>query len=137
MIARAATPSERDELAEAVGCVLSPAARGIVAVDASGAVRGGVLYDFWCENSVQVHMATETPMAWRCLLPGVFEYPFQEAGRNVLIGSVRGGNAKSLAMAASLGFEVEARIWDGYAVGEDLVIITMRRESCRWLREVH
>ena len=134
MIARAATPVERETLADAIGCALTPDARGIVAVDGHGEVRGGVLYCAWTENSVQVHMATGTPIAWRALLNAAFAYPFQEAGRNVLVGLVRGSNRKSLAMAFHLGFTETYRVLDGYAVGEDLVLIELRRESCRWLK---
>lgn len=137
MIARAATPVEREGLADFIGCSLTPDARGIVAVDGDGAVRGGVLYCAWTENSVQVHMATSTPIAWRSLLHAAFAYPFQEAGRGVLMGLIRGSNVKSLAMAQHLGFEETHRVVDGYAKGEDLVLIELRRESCRWLKEMH
>lgn len=122
-------------VAERVGCHLTPEARGLVAVDASGRVRGGVVYDCWTPNTAQCHMATETPMAWRCLLPHVFRYPFDEAGRGLLLGSIRGRNAESLAMAKALGFTEHARIPDGYEAGDDLVLVLMKRDECRWVRQ--
>lgn len=134
MRVRAATPQERALLAQAVGVHLSPDARGIVAVsERSDQVRGGVLYDGWTQNSVQVHMATGTPLAWRHLLPAVFEYPFEEAGRGVLIGIVRASNAASVRLTKHLGFTESHRVRDGAAVGEDNIIFELRREECRWL----
>ena len=118
---------------------LSRAARGICAVDERGTIRGGVLYDTWAPNSVQAHMATETPIAWRALLPHVFIYPFLGPkadgadGRGVIFSLIRGSNARSLAMAKSLGFREADRIRDGYNMGEDYVRVEMRREECRFL----
>lgn len=137
MKARAATSTERNALAQTLGCHLTPAARGIVAVDGMGEVRGGVLYDCWTSTLVQCHMAVSTPVAWRALLPAVFEYPFLEGGRRVIMGAIRASNTRSLKMAMHLGFEESSRIPHGFAEGDDLVIIYMRREQCRWLKEAH
>lgn len=117
------------------GVVLTRNARGIAAVDGRGNIRGMVAYDNWTENSVQCHMATETPLAWRGLVPAVFEYPFVQAGRGVLLGFIRGGNARSLDTALRLGFREAGRLRDGAAKGEDVVVVEMRREECRWLKE--
>lgn len=136
MIARAATLEERNALAQRLGTRISEDARGIVAVDGTGAVRGGVLYDMWTENMVQCHMATDTPMAWRALLPAAFVYPFEHAGRNVLLGVIRASNEASLKMAAALGFTEGYRVKDGYEAGVDLVFVEMRRSECRYLKEV-
>jgi hypothetical protein len=136
MQARAATPGERDMGASIIGCSLSPHARGIVAVDGNG-VRGGVLYDLWTDSAVQCHMWADTPVAWRALIPAVFEYPFLEAGRRVLIGAIRSTNAKSLATAKHLGFQECGRVPDGFSEGVDLVLVHMRREQCRYLKEAH
>jgi hypothetical protein len=64
----------------ATHCVLTPAARAIKAVDAGGRIRGMVAYDWWTENAVYAHMAVDTPIAWRALIPPCFEYPFLECG---------------------------------------------------------
>jgi L-amino acid N-acyltransferase YncA len=133
VIARAATPEERSALAEAVGVHLSPGARGIVAVDATGRVRGGVLYDGWTENAVTVHMATSTPMAWRALVPAVYEYPFVEAGRGVVLGYVRSSNTASARLTRHLGFREVHRVRDGFAQGDDLILFELRREDCAHL----
>lgn len=134
MRARAATPQERAHLASVVGVHLTTEARGIVAEDAAGRVRGGVLYDNWTANAVCVHMATETPMAWRALLPAVCEYAFMEGGRGVVLAHVRASNETSVRMVRHIGFREACRVRDGAAVGDDMVIFEMRREECRFLR---
>lgn len=135
MRVRAATLEERSTLARTVGVHLSPDARGLVAVDASDAVRGGVLYDSWTATSAQVHMAASTPMAGRALLPAAFEYPFQEAGRRVLLAFVREGNTASVKVTRHLGFREAYRVRDGAAPGEALILFELRREECRYLHE--
>jgi hypothetical protein len=133
MQARAATP-HLQWLVDRVGCALTPGARAIAAFDTTGNIRGMVAYDVWCENSVQAHVAVDTPAAWRALLPAIFFYPFVEADKGVLLCVVRGQNTKSLRVCAHLGFQVKAQVKDGFALGDDLVLLEMRREHCRWLK---
>lgn len=123
-------------LEERVGVTLTSSARGIAAVDAAGRIRGMIAYDAWTENSVQAHMAVDSPIAWRALVRPTFSYPFLEAGRGVLLGLIRASNTASLRTAIHLGLEEVARIRDGVAVGEDLVLMQLRRENCRWLPSV-
>lgn len=134
MIVRAATIMERRLLAHEIGLLLTDGARGIVAMDGD-AVRGGVLYDGWTDNGVVCHMATSSPIAWRRLLPAVFTYPFNEVGRGVLIGHVKASNEASVRLTRHLGFTEACRVKDGAAVGDDLLIFTMRREGCGYLKE--
>jgi hypothetical protein len=109
--------------------VLSPNATGIVAMD-GGRMVGGVAYDLWTANSVFAHMAVDVPVAWRRLLPAVFQYPFRTHG--IILGSIRADNTASLRMARHLGFRVIHRVADGYEQGVAMVLIEMRREECRW-----
>ncbi len=122
-------------LADRTGVVLTKEARGLVAVDASGRIRGMLAFDCWTPNSCWAHMAVDAPIAWRRLvLPG-FEYVFRQAGRGLLLGAIASANEKSLQMAKALGFSESHRIRDGYSEGVDLVVVEMRREACPWLRE--
>lgn len=130
-----ASPAGRAELpwlASRAPCVLSPSARGIK-VTRGPEIVAMVAYDDWTPNSCQAHMASTSAIAWRKLLPHVFSYPFEELGRGLILGTVRGDNTRSLQMAFSLGFREQARVHDGWARGVDLVLIQMRREECGWL----
>lgn len=133
MRVREATAQERALLSYELGLRLTQDARGLVAMHGH-LVRGGVLYDGWTENSVVCHMATASPMAWRHLLPEAFRYPFLKAGRGVLLGHVRASNTASVRLTLHLGFTLACRVRDGAAVGDDLLLFTLRREDCRWLR---
>jgi hypothetical protein len=124
-----------DWLSARTHCALTPRARAIKAVDASGRIRGAVAYDCWTENAVQAHMAVDTPVAWRALLRPAFSYPFEEAGKGLLLGIIPAGNARSVALTQRLGFREAYRVRDGWAVGEDLVVFEMRRHECKWLKE--
>lgn len=133
MRVRAARPEDFAWLEARAGCALTPRARGIRALDASGATRGVVAYDMWTPTSCQAHMAVDTPAAWRPLLRHCFHYPFQALGLQLLLGIIPAHNAKSLAMARALGFRETYRVRDGWAPGDDMVVHEMRREDCRWL----
>lgn len=128
----AAPPSALGYIADKTGAVLTPAARGVMAVR-KGEIVGMVAFDGWTDNSVVVHMAAEFPAVWRRLLPAACRYAFIQSGRGVVLGSVRASNVAALKLDMHFGFREIARVRDGYAVGDDMVLIEMRREECRWL----
>jgi len=130
---RAASPEEVVWVAERVGFYPTSQVRGMVAVDASGRVRAGVAFDGWTQSSAQCHMASESPMAWRTLLPEAMRYAFLQAGRLVLVGTVRESNTASRALTERFGFSLLARLEDGAQPGEALLFYQLRREQCRYL----
>ena len=100
-----------------------------------------VAYDNWTEAAVFAHMAVESASVWRALLPPAFEYPFLQAGKQLLLGFIVASNVRSMALVKALGFREAYRIQDGWAKGVDLVAWEMRRETwearrkaSRWLR---
>jgi hypothetical protein len=115
------------------GCALTPDARGVKAVRPDGSLAALVAYDMWTENAVQVHLAFDTPAAWRCLARAAFAYPFEEAQKGVLWGCASASNARLLRFARRLGFLEAGRIPDGISRGDDLVLFHLRREDCRHL----
>jgi hypothetical protein len=133
VIVRPALDQELGWIVERSRCVLPPLSRAIKAVDISGNIRGMVAYTNWTPNSCEAHMAADTPIAWRSLLGPAFSYPFEQVGVNIILGVIRGSNLKSLSLAAHFGFVESHRVADGWANGEDLVMIEMRKENCRWL----
>jgi hypothetical protein len=120
-------------IVERTQCWLTGGARGIKCVDDSGKIRGMVAYDLWTVNSCQAHMAVDTPIAWRRLIPEVFRYPFVQAGKGVIIGAIPSINPRSMDTARSLGFRETYRVTDGWSQGEDMVLFEMRKDECRWL----
>lgn len=132
----AAYPEELAWLANRTDAAFTPGARAIKAVDATGRIRGMVAYDGWTVSACQAHMAVDSPIVWRSLVRPAFSYPFEEAGKSLILGIVPGDNAKSLAMVEALGFREVHRVKDGWAPGVPLVVHEMRREECVWLKPV-
>ena len=120
-------------ISERAHCALTADARGIAAVDARGNIRGMVAYDGWTENACQAHMAVDSPIVWRHLVRPAFQYPFLQAGKNVLVGVIPSHNERSVEMTRALGFIEKHRIADGWAPGDDMIVFEMRRSECRWL----
>jgi hypothetical protein len=131
--ALAALPEDFTWLQARTGVALTPDVRGVKAVRPDGSVAGLVAYDLWTEGACQVHLAVETPAAWRCLLEPAFQYPFLEAGRRVLLGMAAASNRPLLRLLTRLGFTRTATIPDGIAPGDALHLFTLRREACRYL----
>ncbi len=122
-------------LCERAKCWLTPTATGIKTVDAAGNVRGVVAYDDWAPNSVRAHMAVESPIAWRSLVGPAFRYPFLQRGVGLIVATIPAYNETSERMTKHLGFKETYRIKDGWRVGEDMIVLEMRREECGWLNE--
>jgi hypothetical protein len=118
---------------ERTGAHLSPAARGIEAVDAAGRIHGMVVCDLWTASAAHMHVALDSAAATRSLVVPAFEWLFQQGGRSLAIGVVRGRNSRSLHFAQRLGFREAYRIRNGWAEGEDMVLLEMRKQDCRWL----
>lgn len=131
----ATTHKDLPWLIERVGCFLTPAAKGVKVVDADGATRAMAIFDRWTYNCAEAHIAVDEPMALRTLCREAFPWYFAERG--VLLGIVRASNAKALRLDRHLGFREQTRVVDGVAKGEDLVILCMRRDDCRWVKTMH
>jgi RimJ/RimL family protein N-acetyltransferase len=135
VIVQAAPPLHFPWIAERTGCALSPSFRAIEAVDEKHRIRGMVGFDHWMGNSAEMHIALDAPAALRALLQPAFDYLFNQAGKDVAIGIVPAHNAKALAFDKRIGFRELCRIKDGWAKGDDVVVLEMRREECRFLQE--
>jgi hypothetical protein len=131
LIVRAAPKEDFTWIGMRTGCVLTQNARAIEAVDETGWIRGMVAFDNWTDNAVQVHIATDTPIAWRYLAGPGLEYPFIQGKRGVVIGLIARSNKRSCRFARKMGFEEVGCIEDGQAVGDDLLLFRLRREV--WL----
>jgi RimJ/RimL family protein N-acetyltransferase len=121
-------------LCKRIGLVPTPHLRcfGVVHDNQLVAVVG---FDSWNGASCQMHVAGEGGH-WmsRELLRAVFHYAFVASGLQVVLGVVPSGNTAALKLNKHLGFTEDARINNAHPDGA-LVIMSMRREYCRWLKE--
>lgn len=130
MNVRAAIPPDFSWFHARTGYVLSSNARGL-AVGAPP--RAMVAFDAWCPNSAHVHVAIDAPGACRRLVTEAFTWAFGAVG--VLVATIRAGNTRSVRLAQHFGFTERHRVKDGWQVGEDIIVMEMRREDCRWLQK--
>ena len=96
-----------------------------------GQIVGAAGFTDWMDCSVQMHCAGDSAWLSRSFLQAVFGYAFAE--KPVVIGCVGSGNERALRLNRKLGFTVNGRIDGAHADGA-LVIMSMRRGECRWLK---
>lgn len=105
-----------------------------IGLEKDGELIAGVLYDYCNGASCYMHVASKGNY-WldRRYLNACFDYPFNYLGCKVVIGLVPESNLKARKFDEHLGFKLTAEIPEGHPDG-DLLIYTMRKEECRWIR---
>ena len=106
-----------------------------IGLERGGMLVAGVMYDYFNGASIYTHIAVSGTLT-REYLHVIFDYPFRQLRAKVLIGLVAGSNARARRFVQHLGFSLTATIPEGYPDGS-LLIYTMRRDQCRWLRKEH
>lgn len=116
----------------------TPNFTGISCYSDGGDLMAMVGYDNWTPNSVQMHIWIRNPMALRghLLTKEAFRYPHRH-GRNVFIGWCPEDNTAARKFQKFLGFKETHRIKDAWQPGVDIVVVEMRADDCRWLKETH
>lgn len=104
-----------------------------IGFETDGALTAGVLYDMFNGRSICMHVAIEKPVT-REFTRTCFDYPFNQLKVHKVLGLVDSTNAAALRFDKHLGFVEEARI-EGAGKTGDLVILTMTRDQCRWIKE--
>lgn len=101
----------------------------------NGELVAGVLFDNCVGRSVQMHVAA-IGKRWmtREYLHFCFRYPFEQLGVNKIIGLVDSTNSTALTFDRHLGFQDEAVIAGAGREG-DIVILSMTRDQCRFLKD--
>lgn len=101
-----------------------------------GKLLGGVIYQSYTGPSIELFMAGLDPH-WvsRDLIWATFAYPFIQLKCSKLIGRVADTNKRALNMELKLGFKEEGRIKNA-VTGGDILILTMKREDCKWLLRI-
>lgn len=133
MIVRAAPSEHLPWLVSRAKFNASHEIKAMEAVDDDGRIHGMAGFDGWTPNSVVLTIALDNPSCLRHMIHGIFHYAFIQAGRGVALATIVGSNKRSIALCRHVGFREAYRVRDGAQVGEDLVLMEMRREDCRWL----
>lgn len=128
-------PDDGFTIAAAAGTVFNPAVDVCIARVEGEELYGGVLLNGYTGASINTHMAGFR-QAWsnRDHLWVVFDYCFNQLGCKKVFGQIPANNQRALEVDLKLGFKIEARIQDVFPGGEDLIVVSMSREDCRWLK---
>lgn len=124
-------------IAKSAGCIYNPVVDQCIARLESlpNGVRlmGGVLYQNFLGASIGAHVAGYAPN-WlnKDLLWVIFDYPFMQLSVRKIFLTIRENNGQAIVFASKLGFNEEARLKDVFP--EDMLIFSMYREDCRWLK---
>jgi len=108
-----------------------------IGLEQDGKLIAGVLYDHYNGKSIAMHVAGEgkrwlnREYLWFC-----FNYVFEQAGVSKVLGMVSSANEQALKFDRHLGFVHEATIKDACKDG-DLLILTMTKDQCQWLRRIN
>jgi len=98
------------------------------------ALLGVVGYNGFCGNTCMMHVAGVGNWINRELLYAAFDYPFRQLGVAQVFAPVAATNARALKLDKHLGFVEHSRFPDAWADGVDLVLLTMRKTDCKWLK---
>lgn len=103
--------------------------------DHDGMMLGGVVFTGFLHGSIILHMAgSEMHWASRDFLWMIYDYAFNQLGVRKCVGLVAAGNSRALSIDMRMGFRVEARLTDMLADGGDLLVLTLKKADCKWLR---
>lgn len=87
-------------------------------------------------TGADIHFAGARPgWASRRLLRGLFLFAFAPrlAGHDMLRAPIPEANRDAMVLALRSGFQFDGRLRAGAADGSDAILMSMRREECRWI----
>ena len=118
--------------------VLQDDTTGVVALDDDdGEFLGAVICEDWTETMCSCHILMPKP--FKALRAGLHRelanYVFVQADRLKVIGLVPANNTRAQALNRHFGFTELFRIEDGYKVGEDYIVMEMKKENCPYWTE--
>lgn len=117
------------------GAIFSPANMTVISRTEDYKLYGGVVYENYTGlgGSCLVHIAG-AHKRWinRDMLWVMFDYPFRQLGCKQAFAQVAAKNKESLDFCMAIGWHEVIRL-EGVFPDDDMVLIRMRREECRYL----
>lgn len=127
-------PGAGDWIMARVGGVFTPSHDHSFSTYRDGGIIGGFTLCAYLGASMTIHDAgLDEKWCSPDLLWLTFDYSFNQLGLKKLIAPVFSTNAHALQLDLRAGFVVEAIIKDAVPDG-NLMLLTMTREQCRWLK---
>jgi hypothetical protein len=107
-----------------------------IGLERDGVLVAGVLYESMTTRDVNMHCAIADAGALNLEFTYTcFHYPFEQCGLARVTGLVPSKNEKALKFDIDkLGFQVEGIIRKALPDGDNVIVLGMLREECRWLK---
>jgi len=103
--------------------------RTIAVIRDDGEIAAAVAFGSWTAESCFIHVAFDTPHSLtKGLLKATFQYPFESIGVKAIYGLTPKDLGKAIRFNKKIGFKQIAET-------VDCVLLEMRREDCRYLKE--
>ena len=127
-------------VADRIGCKMYLGEyTALASVDNTGIIVGVIYNNFTSDSrnkivDCQMHVASRPGAKWatRDFLFHAFNYPFNQMGCVRVTGPVKASNETALKFDKRLGFVEEGRLRKAMD-GEDLIILGMLKDECRWI----
>jgi len=94
----------------------------------------GVNYEQFNGRSIVALIAVKGRMT-PAFLAAIFDYPFCVCGVHKIICTIDSNNARSIRLCRKMGFSQEGNIKAAATSGGDLLIYTLEKSNCRFLKE--
>ena len=105
-------------------------------VDKDSKIEWVVAYDGFIGKLCQMHVVNLVgKMVPKKLLWAAFDYPFNQAGMEVILGVVNSHNSEAMEFDTKLGFKEMNRIKGAHDDGGDVVLFRMDKAECKWIKE--
>ena len=117
--------------------VMCEDSEGIVCYDDDGLMVAACVADTFSKDACSVHLAIANPLAIRAgLFNQCADYLFGTRERKRLFGQVPASNKKAIKLNKHLGYTVVATIPNGICEGEDLVVMCLEKENCKYVKNI-
>jgi len=103
-------------------------------VTRDGEFLGGTIYTGFNGAVIWGHFAGVDGWLSPELVWVSFDYPFMQLGVNQILATVGSSNTKALNLVKRLGFKQLYKIKEGAPKGSDLILFSMSKANCKWLR---
>lgn len=101
------------------------------------ALKAVVGYNSFCRRTCSMHVAGKGFWLTREFLFAIFDYPFRQLDMVQVFTTTAANNERSLKLQEHVGFKPFAIIPRGWDDKTNLIIKTMVKKDCRWLKGKH
>jgi RimJ/RimL family protein N-acetyltransferase len=96
---------------------------------------GALLYTNFRGSTIEMAWAGEPGWLTPSVVRSMWEFPFWRLNCSVALGTIHRRNKASRELAERMGCKIVGVIEDCYGGGQDGILYSMSRSSCRWLQK--